>query len=204
MLLKYKTPNHKWLFFFPLIFQSEKIKQHLFMFFKVKYKIGGTSVKSFIKTFCDKQMYFMHLIICKRISLFAYDFMSDITVVHNPEKTLVFSLQIMLRNLHKTTILMNSFQFTNKTEIPSICLLYKAANWSEREIFDMFGICFYNHPNLRRILTDYGFKGFPLLKSFPVYGFKELRFDLQNQQLIYTPVILTQKWRNYLFLRQWK
>lgn len=191
----------KWLVFNHLsIFNKKNI------FFSpsiIKYSQKNVQLELSLKSFLDKEIYFLHNIFCSKSSLYGENFLSEMTGVHFPAKSGALVLKIILRNLSAKETTIYSFVFETNYEIPSVSSLFKAANWLERELFDMFGICFYNHKNLRRILTDYGFKGFPLLKNFPVYGFKELRFDLQNQQLIYTPVILTQKWRNYLFLRQW-
>ena len=95
----------------------------------------------------------------------------------------------------------NNYRFFIKTtcskleKIFSSIFIFKSANWFEREIFDMFGILFLNHFDLRKILTDYGFKGFPLRKDFPLVGFKQLRYDEISQTLIYEKVLLTQKYR---------
>lgn len=79
----------------------------------------------------------------------------------------------------------------------SICDIFLSANWLEREIFEMYGLIFYKHPNLRRLLTDYGFSGFPLLKIFPVFGFLALCFSYSKQALIYKPVKFVQKFREW-------
>ena len=194
--------NFKWFFVTQLKFTHQDTIRLLFN--STKYNLPNICMETVLRSFVDKELYFMLHLITKNASLYSYNFLSDMTVVHVPTKTLSLKLKTIVRNFSKQKTIIFSFIFGIICEIPTISLIFQSANWSEREIFDMFGICFYNHPNLRRILTDYGFKGFPLLKNFPVYGFKELRFDLQNQQLVYTPVVLTQKWRNYLFLRQWK
>lgn len=92
----------------------------------------------------------------------------------------------------------------NKFEkIDSSMLIFNAANWLEREVWDMFGIFFNNHSDLRKILTDYGFKGFPLRKDFPLVGYKQLRFDEISQTLIYEPVVLAQKYRFFNLSSPW-
>lgn len=88
-------------------------------------------------------------------------------------------------------------------KINSVINLFTSANWLERETFDMFGIFFENHTDLRRILTDYGFKGFPLRKDFPLIGYKQIRYDDIQNRLVYEPVTLTQKYRYFTFSSPW-
>ena len=87
---------------------------------------------------------------------------------------------------------------------PSIVKLYPSSNWMEREVFDMYGIKFKNHPDLRRILTDYNFKGFPLRKDFPLTGFNEVRYSEKEKKVIYEPVKLEQNYRNFDFESPWE
>jgi NADH:ubiquinone oxidoreductase subunit C len=89
-------------------------------------------------------------------------------------------------------------------KFPSLFSFFKSSNWLEREVWDLFGIFFSEHPDLRRILTDYGFDGFPLRKDFPVTGFLELRYDEDSKSLIYEPVELTQELRDFKFNNPWK
>tara|TARA_B100000674_G_C37937248_1_gene960923 strand:+ start:216 stop:815 length:600 start_codon:yes stop_codon:yes gene_type:complete len=90
------------------------------------------------------------------------------------------------------------------SKVPSITKIYPSANWMEREVFDMYGVKFKNHPDLRRILTDYNFKGFPLRKDFPLTGFNEVRYSEKDKKVIYEPVKLEQNYRNFDFSSPWE
>ena len=95
-------------------------------------------------------------------------------------------------------------QIQINSKVPSITKIYPSANWMEREVFDMYGIKFKNHPDLRRILTDYNFKGFPLRKDFPLTGFNEVRYSEKDKKVIYEPVKLEQNYRNFDFSSPWE
>jgi NADH-quinone oxidoreductase subunit C len=90
------------------------------------------------------------------------------------------------------------------TPVPSICSVYVGANWFEREAYDLYGILFTGHPELRRLLTDYGFDGHPMRKDFPLTGFVEVRYDDEQKRVVYEPVKLTQEFRNFDFLSPWE
>lgn len=90
------------------------------------------------------------------------------------------------------------------TPVESMVSIYSAANWFEREVWDMYGIFFTGHPDLRRILTDYGFEGHPLRKDFPLTGFVEMRYDDTQKRVVYEPVKLTQEYRNFDFVSPWE
>jgi NADH-quinone oxidoreductase subunit C len=88
--------------------------------------------------------------------------------------------------------------------VPSTATVWPSANWYEREVFDMFGILFSGHPDLRRILTDYGFRGYPLRKDFPTTGYTEVRYDEAQKRVVYEPVKLVQEYRQFDFLSPWE
>lgn len=90
------------------------------------------------------------------------------------------------------------------TFVPSVCSVFTGAEWYEREIYDMYGVCFSDHPDMRRLLTDYGFQGHPLRKDFPVSGYVECRYDMQLKKVIYEPVLLQQEMRQFDFLSPWE
>lgn len=91
-----------------------------------------------------------------------------------------------------------------KTPVPSIVDVFPAANWFEREAYDMYGIMFSGHPDLRRILTDYGFEGYPMRKDFPLTGYVEVRYDDEQKRVVYEPVRLNQEFRNFDFESPWE
>jgi NADH-quinone oxidoreductase subunit C len=90
------------------------------------------------------------------------------------------------------------------TPVPSICEIFPGANWFEREAYDLYGILFSGHPELRRLLTDYGFDGYPMRKDFPLTGFVEVRYDDEQKRVVYEPVKLAQEFRNFDFLSPWE
>ena len=128
----------------------------------------------------------------------------DIAGVDYPENEKRFELiYLFLSHEHNLRIkLLIKFQI-NQT-IVSLTKIFPSANWMEREVFDMYGIKFKNHPDLRRILTDYGFKGHPLRKDFPLTGFNEVRYCEKEKKVIYEPVKLEQNYRNFDFESPWE
>jgi NADH-quinone oxidoreductase subunit C len=128
----------------------------------------------------------------------------DIAGVDYPENEKRFELiYLFLSHEHNLRIkLLIRFQI-NQT-IVSLTKIYPSANWMEREVFDMYGVKFKNHPDLRRILTDYGFKGHPLRKDFPLTGFNEVRYSEKEKKVIYEPVKLEQNYRNFDFESPWE
>ena len=88
--------------------------------------------------------------------------------------------------------------------VPSLTVIHPSANWYEREVYDMYGIVFLDHPDLRRLLTDYGFSGHPLRKDFPTTGYLEVRYDEEKKQVVYEPTKLNQEYRQFDFLSPWE
>ena len=128
----------------------------------------------------------------------------DITAIDYPEQDerfcLVYHYLSMQQNIR---IRIKSF-VKDEQIVPSITNLFPSANWFEREVFDMYGILFSNHPDMRRILTDYGFQGHPLRKDFPTTGYLELRCDQEKKKVVYEPVKLTQEYRRFDFMSPWE
>ena len=127
----------------------------------------------------------------------------DIAGVDYPENEKRFELVYLFLSHENNTRLKLLIKFEINQNIDSITKIFPSANWMEREVFDMYGIKFKNHPDLRRILTDYGFKGHPLRKDFPLTGFNEVRYSEKEKKVIYEPVKLEQNYRNFDYESPW-
>ena len=128
----------------------------------------------------------------------------DIVGVDYPSEEKRFRLIYLLLSHENNLRIKISINFEMSSQIPSITKIFPSANWMEREVFDMYGIKFKNHPDLRRILTDYNFKGHPLRKDFPLTGFNEVRYSEKNKKVVYEPVKLEQNYRNFDFESPWE
>ena len=128
----------------------------------------------------------------------------DIAGVDYPENEKRFQLVYLLLSHEKNTRIKLLVKFDLNQVVPSITKIFPSANWMEREVFDMYGIKFKNHPDLRRILTDYNFKGYPLRKDFPLTGFNEVRYSEKEKKVVYEPVKLEQDYRNFDFESPWE
>ena len=128
----------------------------------------------------------------------------DIAGVDFPDEEKRFKLIYLFLSHEYNQRIKLSFNFETNQLINSITKIFPSANWMEREVFDMYGVKFKNHPDLRRILTDYGFKGHPLRKDFPLTGFNEVRYSEKEKKVVYEPVKLEQNYRNFDFESPWE
>ena len=128
----------------------------------------------------------------------------DITAVDYPENNKRFKIVYLFLSHEFNQRILLSFFVNENEKVQSLTGVFPSANWMEREVFDMYGVKFKNHPDLRRILTDYNFKGHPLRKDFPLTGFNEVRYSEKEKKVVYEPVKLEQNYRNFDFESPWE
>ena len=128
----------------------------------------------------------------------------DITAVDHPEREPRFDMVYHFLSMHQNQRIRVKVAVREDDIVPSVTGVHPGANWFEREVFDMFGILFSGHPDLRRILTDYGFRGYPLRKDFPTTGYTEVRYDEEQKRVVYEPVKLVQEYRQFDFMSPWE
>ena len=128
----------------------------------------------------------------------------DITAVDYPGREKRFDVVYHLLSMYQNQRLRLRMSVSEEDMVASIVDVHPSANWFEREVFDMFGILFSGHPDLRRLLTDYGFRGHPLRKDFPTTGYTELRYDEAEKRVVYEPVSLVQEYRQFDFMSPWE
>jgi len=128
----------------------------------------------------------------------------DITAVDFPERDKRFKIVYLMLSHENNLRLIINVNIDEQAKVPSITKIFPSANWMEREVFDMYGITFGDHPDLRRILTDYGFKGYPLRKDFPLTGHTEVRYSEDSKKVISEPVKLDQEYRDFDFESPWE
>ena len=170
---------------------NTKIKNSLIKHDQIYLKVDEadlTEVILFLKT--DSKTKFRQLI--------------DITAVDFPEDEIRFKLVYLLLSHEFNQRIIIEIDVKEKEIVGSITSIYPSANWMEREVFDMYGIDFKDHPDLRRILTDYGFEGHPLRKDFPLTGFVQVKYDDETQQVVNEPVKLDQEYRDFDNLSPWE
>ena len=128
----------------------------------------------------------------------------DITAVDNPARAVRFDMVYHLLSMYQNQRIRVQARVREDEMVPSLIGVFPGANWYEREVFDLFGIYFIGHPDLRRILTDYGFRGHPLRKDFPTTGYVEVRWNDVEKRVVYEPVNLVQEYRQFDFLSPWE
>lgn len=128
----------------------------------------------------------------------------DITAVDYPARVKRFDVVYHFLSMYRNHRIRLRVSVREEDMVPSITDIHPSANWFEREVFDMFGILFSGHPDLRRILTDYGFRGHPLRKDFPTTGYTEVRYDEARKRVVYEPVSLVQEYRQFDFMSPWE
>jgi NADH-quinone oxidoreductase subunit C len=128
----------------------------------------------------------------------------DLCGVDYPEREQRFEVVYHLLSLRHNQRVRTKVSTDETTPVPSVTSVFGAANWYEREVWDMYGVYFADHPDLRRLLTDYGFEGHPMRKDFPQTGYVEVRYDEEQKRVVYEPVALRQDWRSFDFLSPWE
>ena len=128
----------------------------------------------------------------------------DITAVDHPDRDPRFDLVYHFLSMYQNHRVRIKVGVREDDIVQSLTNVHPSANWFEREVFDMFGVLFSGHPDLRRILTDYGFRGYPLRKDFPTTGYTELRYDEEQKRVVYEPVQLVQEYRQFDFMSPWE
>ena len=128
----------------------------------------------------------------------------EVTAVDYPEKEQRFRMVYLLLSHENNSRIVIDYYIKENKIVPSITNIFPSANWMEREVFDMYGIDFKDHPDLRRILTDYNFEGYPLRKDFPLTGHNEVRYSEEEKKVIYEPVKLEQNYRNFDYESPWE
>ena len=152
----------------------------------------------------DKKDLLKLILFLKNHPILKFKQLVDILGVDYPSKDKRFEVIYLLLSHEINSRITIKIQIRDGESAPSITEIFLSANWLEREVFDMYGIVFENHPDLRRILTDYEFEGFPLRKDFPLTGHTEVRYDDEIKKVIYEPVKLAQAYRNFDFESPWE
>ena len=133
-----------------------------------------------------------------------YDQLRDLTAIDYPSREKRFDIVYILLSMTQNKRIIVKVSLKEDENIESITSIHKASDWYERECYDLFGIKFLNHPDLRRIMTDYNFEGHPLRKDFPLTGHTEVRYDDLEKKVVYEPVQLTQEYRNFDYMSPWE
>ena len=144
------------------------------------------------------------LLFLKTNSVTKFKQLIEVTAVDYPEKDQRFRMVYLLLSHENNSRIVIDYYIKENKIVPSITNIFPSANWMEREVFDMYGIEFKDHPDLRRILTDYNFEGYPLRKDFPLTGHNEARYSEEDKKVIYEPVKLEQNYRNFDYESPWE
>ena len=168
-------------------------------------KIKSTKINhSQIYVSIDKEDLLEVIVFLKNNAQTKFRQLIDITAVDYPQNEKRFKLVYLFLSHEFNQRLILSYYINEKELIPSLTSIYPSANWMEREVFDMYGVKFKDHPDLRRILTDYGFEGYPLRKDFPLTGHTEVRYSEDQKKVINEPVKLEQNYRNFDYESPWE
>ena len=153
---------------------------------------------------CVLDKLFETLVLLKNTETLNFSQLTDLTAVDYPDRIQRFELVYQLLSIENNKRVRIICPIDDGQIVPSITSIYKSADWPEREVWDMYGLFFSDHPDLRRLLTDYGFEGHPLRKDFPLTGYVEARYDDIEKRVAYQPVQLTQEYRDFDFLSPWE
>ena len=153
---------------------------------------------------CVLDKLFETLVLLKNTETLNFSQLTDLTAVDYPDRIQRFELVYQLLSIENNKRVRIICSIDDGQIVPSITSIYKSAEWPEREVWDMYGLFFSDHPDLRRLLTDYGFEGHPLRKDFPLTGYVEARYDDIEKRVAYQPVQLTQEYRDFDFLSPWE
>ena len=153
---------------------------------------------------CDLDNIIHNIDILKRSPEFKFRQLIDILGVDYPQQSKRFEVIYLFLSHENNFRISLKIKIGDEEIVPTLTDTFPSANWQEREVFDMYGIRFANHPDLRRILTDYEFEGYPLRKDFPLTGYKEVRYSAEHQKVIYEPVKLAQDYRDFNFESPWE
>jgi NADH-quinone oxidoreductase subunit C len=179
-------------------FQETQLQKILTPFISVTYPTYNELIIKTHKNFLLPLVMFL-----KNDTLYQFKHLIDIVAVDQPGKKFRFSIIYCFLSTQYNQRLQVIIQTNELLSVDSITALYKNANWAEREVWDLYGIKFLNHPDLRRILTDYGFEGFPLRKDFPLSGYKEVTYSDTLKSIKYDKIELTQAYRNFKYFNPW-
>lgn len=183
------------------------IFQSIFLTKIIKKGIISICIKNgfVLNLYVKKEFILKILFFLKKSTLFRYQQLLDITAVDYLGRNFLerFELTYLLLSINQNSRIFVKLDCNENSSVFSTFSLYKSSSWLEREVWDMFGIYFIEHPDLRRILTDYGFFGYPLRKDFPLSGFFEVRYDDLEKRVVSEPIEMTQEFRLFQFLRPW-